>query len=195
MKTLKKVIVFTFLAVLVISYYIHLTSKTANDVEATVDNSVVGTLLAVNMELNYPSTPKDVVELYSKIIKAFYGEEMTEDQLIGLAQRARAMFDSELLSYNSYNTYIQDLKTEIESYKLQSKKISAYSVERASHTVFINEDDSQYARINALYYVVQGKSGTDRTKTYERYTLRKDVEGKWKIVYWELIPEKDFHGE
>ena len=193
MKTLRRVVVFTVMAVLIVIYYIHLSSKTADDIEAVADTSVVGILLAQNFDLNYPTTPRDVVDSYSKIIKAYYGEEFTDEQLEGLALHARALFDAELLAYNDYDTYMVNLKAEIASYKLNNKKISNYGIEKSSHTVYITENGNDYARVNALYYVMEGVS--DRTRTYERYTLRKDSEGKWKILYWELIPAEDYHGE
>ena len=187
MKALKKIVILTLLAVLVVSYYVHLSSKTAKDVEAVEDTSVVGQLLAVNMDLNYPSTPRDVVLYYSKIIKAFYEEDMTDDQLVGLAQHARATFDAELLAYNEYTVYLENLKNDIADYAANSRKITDYVVDRSSAVEYLTQDGCQYARIKVVYYVKSGSS--DRAKSYERYTLRKDEEGKWKILYWELTDE------
>lgn len=193
MKVLKKVIIFTVLAVLIVSYYVYLNSKSAADVAPATDDSTVGQLLAVDMELNYPANPRAVVEYYSKITKAFYDGEYTDDQLIGLAQHARAMFDDELLEYNDYDEYMERLKVEIESYELAERVITEYIVERASDVEFIIDSGIQYAKVDVVYYTKEGSSQRDRV--YEQYTLRQDEDGKWKIVYWEVVPEHTVKGE
>lgn len=193
MKTLRKVIIFTFLAVLLVTYYVHISSKTANDVEALPDNSFVGTLLALDPDISYPDTVYDVVSYYSDIIKAYYSEDMSDDQLVGLVQHARTLFDDELLSYNPYETFLQNVKAEITVYKAAGKKITDYSIQRNSDVTYIYDGIDQYARINVLYWMMEGNS--DRTKTYERYTLRKDDEGHWKILYWELVEPNNFKSE
>lgn len=193
MKSLKKVVIFTLLAVMIILYYVHLTSRSADDIEGSLDTSVVSELLTVDMELNYPTTPRDVVIYYSKIIKAFYGENLTDNQLIGLAQHARATFDAELLEYNDYEEYMERLETEIEAYHQAKKVITEYIIQRASDVEYFTDGGVQYAKVEALYYLSEGSS--TRTKTYECYTLRKDDEGKWRILYWETIPEKTIKGE
>lgn len=193
MKVLKKVIIFTVLAVLIVSYYVYLNSKSAKDVDPATDNSTLGQILAVDMDLNYPSTPRAVVDYYSKITKAFYDGGYTDEQLIGLAQHARAMFDEELLEYNDYDGYMERLNLEIESYKLADRTITEYIVERASDVEYIIDSGIQYAKVDAVYYTKEGSSQRDRV--YEQYTLRQDEEGKWKIVYWEVVPEHTVKGE
>ncbi len=193
MRSLKKIIIFTILAVLIILYYVHLTSRSANDIEGNSDTTVVGELLAIDMDLNYPTTPRDVVIYYSKVIKAFYGEKLTDNQLIGLAQHARATFDAELLEYNDYEEYMERLEIEIEAYHQAKKVITDFIIQRASDVEYFTDNGVQYAKVEALYYLSEGSS--TRTKTYECYTLRKGENGKWKILYWETIPEKDIKGE
>lgn len=193
MKILRKVLVFTFLAVLIVTYYIHLSSKSAKDIEATVDDSVVGQLLAVDMELNYPANPRAVVLYYSQIIKAFYGEEYTDDQLIGLAQHARAMFDDELLEANDYDEYMERLRTEIAAYAVNGKTITDYVVQRASDVQYSIVQGQQYAKVNTVYYTRE--SSTKHDKVYECYTLRKDDADNWKILYWEVVSENNVKGE
>ena len=192
--TIKKLIIFTVLAVLIISYYVHLSSKTANDIEGNYEQSVVSSLLTVDTELNYPKNPRDVVVYYSEIITAFYEEELTEDQLVGLAQHARALFDEELLEHNEYTEYMQRIKEEIQSYKLNKKTIAEFLIERGSDVEYITDGGVQYAQVNALYYLKEG-SDAKRTKTYEMYTLRKDADDNWKILFWETVPENNFRGE
>ena len=97
---LKSILVITLMASVILACYIKLTSTPTPDEEPVADTSEVGQILARDMDLNYPSNPHDVVLFYSRVIKAFYDGEYDDDQLNGLAQHARATFDSELLTYN-----------------------------------------------------------------------------------------------
>lgn len=192
-RILKTILVITLMASVILACYIKLTSKPSTGDEPVADTSEVGQILAKDMDLNYPSNPHDVVVFYSRVIKAFYDGEYNDDQLNGLAQHARAMFDTELLSYNDYDEYMERLRTEIESYKLNNKKIVEYTVQRASDIEMLTDNGIQYARVKAVYYTAE--DGAKRDKVYEQYTLRQDDEGQWKILFWEVIPETGVEGE
>ena len=191
-KILKPILVVTLFASVILACYIRLTAKTSTSEDATVDNSEVGQILAKDMDLNYPSNPHDVVTYY-RIIKAFYDGKYTDDQLNGLAQHARAMFDGELLSYNDYDEYMERLKEEIEAYRINKKTIVEYTVQRASDIDFITDNGIQYARVKVIYYTAE-ESGS-RNKVYEQYTLRQDDESRWKILYWDVIQETNVNGD
>lgn len=192
MKVLRRVLIVTLFAGVIVAAYAKLVSKSANDIEVKVDNTPVGQILAQDMELNYPANPRDVVVLYSKIIKAFYSEPYTEEQLVGLANHARAMFDDELLACNEYDVYMEKLKLEIEAYKAQKKYISVYTIQRNADVELFIDDGIQYARVKAIYYTVSDVS--ERSEVYEQYTLRKTGD-KWKILFWEVIPKTVIKGE
>ena len=193
MKVLRRTLFITFAAVLIVTVYIRLSSKGASNNGATIDNSELGQLLSRDMDLNYPTNPYDVVTLYSRIIKVYYDGGYTDDQLNGLAQHARAMFDAELLSYNDYDEYMERLKTEIEAYKINNKKIVEYTVQRASDIELFTDSGTQYARVKVIYYTLE--SSSNRNKVYEEYTLRQNGSGQWKILFWDVIPETGVKGE
>ncbi len=192
-RILKTILVITLMASVILACYIKLTSKPSSGDEPTADTSEVGQILTKDMDLNYPSNPHDVVQFYSRIIKAYYDGGYNDDQLNGLAQHAMAMFDTELLSYNDYDEYVERLKTEIESYKLNNKKIVEYTIQRASDIEMLTDNGKQYAKVKVIYYTAE--DGAKRTKVYEQYTLRQSDEGQWKILFWEVIPETGVEGE
>ena len=190
---LRPILIITLLAGAILACYIRLTSDTSSNEDAAVDTSELGQILSKDMDLNYPANPHDVVLLYSRIIKAFYDGEYNEDQLNGLAQHARAMFDDELLSCNDYDEYMERLREEIEAYRLNKKTIADYTVERASDIEFLVDNGIQYSKVKAVYYTAEGDG--KRSKVYEEYTLRQDDNGQWKILYWDVIPETGVEGE
>lgn len=190
---LRPILIITLLASAILACYIRLISDTSSNEDEAVDASELGQILSRDMDLNYPANPHDVVLFYSRIIKAFYDGEYNEDQLNGLAQHARAMFDDELLSHNDYDEYMERLKEEIEAYRQNKKIIADYTVERASDIEFLVDNGIQYAKVKTVYYTAEGDGR--RSKVYEEYTLRQADNGQWKILYWDVIPETGVEGE
>mgnify|MGYP003447952129 CR=1 FL=1 len=56
---------------------------------------------------------------------------------------------------------------------------------------FIKDDGKEYARVDVAYFVHEGKKVI---KTMEKFTLRKDSDGKWKILFWEIGKVSDMEG-
>ncbi len=180
---IRKPLIFTLLAVLAVSYYIYLSHRKVDNSDKTVSNSAASELISRNLDLNYPGTPIAVVSYYSEIIKVIYKETISDDETAGLAQHSLALFDSELSSYNDYETYLASFTADIAAYKSAGKYISEYTVEPGYNVEYTTFKDNSYAMVDVKYYVREGKN---LVNTYEEYTLRKDKEGKWKILYWTL---------
>lgn len=182
-KKIRKPLIFTVLAMLAVSYYIYLSTRDIDHSEAEVEKTPATTIISRDMDKNYPGTPRSVVEFYSDILKVWYKEDITDDEIVGLAQHARAMFDEELLAQNDYETYLLNLETDINAYKEANRYIAEYTVESGYNIQYITFKEESYAKVDVVYYVREGENLVD---TYEQYTLRKDEEGLWKILFWEI---------
>mgnify|MGYP000306767932 FL=1 len=88
---------------------------------------------------------------------------------------------------------MERLRAEIESYKLNKKKIVEYTIQRASDIEYLIDNSIQYAKVKAVYYTAE--DGGSRSKVYEEYTLRQDKNSQWKIVFWDVIPETSVEGD
>ena len=106
---LRKPIIITILALLVVSYYIYLTHRNVNNDDKMTSNSAVSEITSRDLEKNYPGTPRAVVSYFADIQKIWYKDDITGDELTGLAQHARALFDDELLAANDYEQYMKNL--------------------------------------------------------------------------------------
>lgn len=192
MKVLSKIktpLIITFLAVLAVSYYFYLSNRDVDpDKETKKTESEASKLINRDLKLNYPSTEREVVIYYSDILKVLYKESVTEDELTGLAQHIRGLFDDELLENNPYDTYISNLKTEVEAYQKNDRYVSDYIVEDYNDTVHQTLNGKKYAKVDVKYFVREGKN---LIYTYEEFTLRKDDDGNWKILFWTLTDEKN----
>ena len=138
------------------------------------------------MDNNYPPTPKEVLKYYSDITQCFYADGYTDDELIQLADRALLLYDKELVANQDYDTYIEDLKGEIESFKTKDWSISSYSTSSSTDVEYFENEEGDWAQLYAFYNVRQS---TTIVKVTEIFLMRKDDNGRWKIYGWEQAKE------
>jgi len=173
------------LVALGLGYYYYLankdTGKDATDIAA--DTSEVSVLISKDIMANYPESPKDVVNLYARITKAYYDTSLTNEQIEALGKQARLMFDDELKNTQTDADFYEKLKEDIGNYNSTKTRISSYVIQSAAKTKYSTFKDRQYASIALVYYLRQGDKLIDSPT---KFTLRKDDDGHWKILFWEL---------
>lgn len=181
----RTIIVIAVLVALGLGYYYYLankdTGKDATDIAA--DTSEVSVLISKDIMANYPESPKDVVNLYARITKAYYDTSLTDEQIEALGKQARLMFDDELKNTQTDADFYEKLKEDIGNYNSTKTRISSYVIQSAAKTKYSTFKDRQYASIALVYYLRQGDKLIDSPT---KFTLRKDDDGHWKIIFWEL---------
>lgn len=181
----RTIIVIAVLVALGLGYYYYLankdTGKDATDIAA--DTSEVSVLISKDIMANYPESPKDVVNLYARITKAYYDTSLTNEQIEALGKQARLMFDDELKNTQTDVDFYEKLKEDIGNYNSTKTRISSYVIQSAAKTKYSTFKDRQYASIALVYYLRQGDKLIDSPT---KFTLRKDDDGHWKILFWEL---------
>lgn len=176
--SIKGIAVIVVLALSVLAYF-YVINNRMKRVEEDVDKiTPVQELLIMNLDTNYPSTPKEVVKLYSEITRCFYAEDYSEDDLISMARMSRKLFDDELVANQDEDSYIRALKGEIATYRQQNRVITSYSLSSSADVEYYNYKDDEWAQLIAMYSIrTAGKVEPSK----ERYLLRKDADGHWKI--------------
>ena len=189
MKKYKTFIIVLVLIALGVLYYYYLSAndKTVSGKKKN-EKSELEQLLEVNLETNYPGTPRDVVDFYSRFIVCCYAQKHDEEEIEKMAAQSLKLFDADLQEQNPMEKYTRNLKAEMEQYREEKRHITTYIIERSSDIEFKTFQGHYYAKVECIYYV-KGEKATSRTM--ETYTLRKDPYGKWKILYWELTPLED----
>ena len=181
----RTIIVIAVLVALGLGYYYYLankdTGKDATDIAA--DTSEVSVLISKDIMANYPESPKDVVNLYARITKAYYDTSLTNEQIEALGKQARLMFDDELKNTQTDADFYEKLKEDIGNYNSTKTRISSYVIQSAAKTKYSTFKDRQYASIALVDYLRQGDKLIDSPT---KFTLRKDDDGHWKILFWEL---------
>lgn len=146
--------------------------------------TVVQEVLSRDLARNYPQTPKEVIKYYSEITKCFYDEVYTEEELEALAMKAVEMYDSELAANKDKETYLQDLKKDIQEFKAKDWYISSYATSSSTDVYYFSEDGYDFARLYCSYNI---RNGTVMQVLEEKFLLRMDEEGHWKIYGWDSV--------
>ncbi len=189
--TVKVIILFVVLALLIGIYYFHLSNKERKaDAEKDVESTVVQEVLMRDLEHHYPPTPKEVIKYYSEISQCFYNESYSEEELILLAEQAQRLYDDELVANKTQEQYLMDLKADILEFQEAGYTIKSYTTSSSvdvENSKF-KQDGYEWARVYC-YYTLKTKSGTARTT--QIFLLRKDSNGYWKIYGWELADDDE----
>lgn len=185
--TIRVTIILTFMIAAVVGYYAYLSNK-SHSVRAEADMTAVEAALSRNLDNDYPSTPKEVIKYYNEIMKCFYNEECTDAELEDLGNKARELYDEELLEANEVGAYLINLKAEVEAFKNNKRRITSCSV-AASTTVDYDEIDGySFAKIMCGYNFMEGSISHPTTYTY---LLRRDEEKHWKIYGWKNSTDQE----
>lgn len=150
---------------------------------SNVDNVVLR-----NLDINYPPTPKEVLKYYSEITTCFYQENLTEEDLVRLAQTARMLYDEELCAGVTEEEYIESLREDVLEFNSLGIVVSGYTVSSSTDVEEYEIDGREYARLYATYRLRQG---TEYIYTNEVFVMRRDEDGHWKILGWELLEEEE----
>ena len=186
MKNIKVLIIGIICVALVIGYYMYLSSRNNDDQTSGEDKrkEVVKIIEDTDLNEDYPKTPRSVVKLYNRILASYYNEEYTEKQFLKLGDLQRGLLDEELLSNNERDVFFNNLRAEIKLYDKRERTITSSTVSSTSDVIYKVVDKRECAYVTSSYFI---KEKSSYEKTLQRYVLRKDEDGKWKILVFYLI--------
>ena len=179
--TTRWIVIFICMLIAAVGYYAYLSNRTRTEKEESA-MTVVESTLSRDLSMDYPATPKEVIKYYNQILRCFYNENCTEEEIEQLGDKARQLYDEELLAQNSEEDYISRLKQDIQGYKDKKRTLSSASVAASTSVVYDTIDGYSFARI-LCGYSIKDKDNSYPVK--QVYLLRKDDEKKWKIYGWE----------
>lgn len=188
-KVVKTVIIVVVLAAVILAYYYYLGHRTRRqEVEEAAVATVVQSVLMRDLEHNYPPTPKEVVKYYAEITECFYNETYSDEELVQLANKIQMLYDAELVANKTQEQYLEDLRNDIAEMKGKQLVIASYEVSASTDVEEFTQDRYSCARLYCTFYLRQPGNGS-RVPSLERFILRKDEDGHWKIFGWELVED------
>ena len=187
-KTRIIIIVIACVALLVGGYSVWM-NRNSNASSENVELTKVQQLITKDLSKSYPATPREVVKLYNEIITCFYSEDCTDAELEKLVDMTLLMMDEELAANNPKADYLKRVKAEIVSFKLAERTIVSYTLESSNEVEHGSIDGEESAIVQTSYFIKETKSNSQNpySKTYQDYLLRKDTDGKWKILGFEKV--------
>ena len=186
MKNYLKIGLIVVIAVALIGgYYYYLSHRNANAPEDNVEITELDEIISKQLDSDYPPTPREVVKFYNRILECVYGGGYDESQFDQIIGQARKLMDDELLEGNPLDTYKSQLQEEIETYKKNSQQIIQTTVCDSDEVEKKEIDGRKCAYVKATYFLKSGQGQFE--KTFERYLLRQDDNGNWKILAYYLI--------
>ncbi len=174
------VAIFITVAIAILGVFIFLTFRPVKTVTDTAEITEIERLMVKNIETDYPATPREVVKLYNRYLLAIYNADTTDDQIRQLLDKQRSLYDEELLSVNPFDNNYSGIIAETAEYKKEGRTIVNTTVGGSDEVIYKQFEGRSYALIDASYFM--RSNGGNFSKTYETYMLRKDVEGKWRIL-------------
>lgn len=175
----KTIVVAVFLVALVLFYFNHLSNKSA-DKRTEKQLSEVESLMNYDMINEYPKTPRDVVKLHNRFFKLYYGEKLSDDELVALNHKIRNIYCTQLLSINSEDKMLSDLKKNIEQLREKKIEYKSFELPEASQIKKYTEDGIEKATLEVAVTV---SSDNQKGYMYVQYLLVKENE-QWKIYGW-----------
>ena len=176
-------IVMALLAVFIIGGFFLVRSIGLKNLELKKSKTEVEKLMELNLDDNYPGNAREVLKIYNRILKCCYNEELTDEQIKKLAEQNQKLFDEQLLEKNPLDQYVEKLKKDIEDYKSKKTTIANIAIQDLAEAE--REERGGYKFCNLLVsYIVKDTKGLNTTN--EKYYLREDDKGRWKILFWEL---------
>lgn len=149
------------------------------------DLTEIEKVIVKDLKNNYPKTPREVVKFYNRIVKCYYGDEPTEEQLDDLVDQMMEILDEDLLLVNPRDDYYDSVAKDIEQYKKDNKQLVSTDVCDSNDVVYVTDDKDgetekdELAYVNASYFInTDGSFGY----SYQQFVLRKDEDGRWKIL-------------
>ncbi len=169
-------------------YYSYLNKEAGKNKEPAYSDEIQR-LLDYDFEEDYPKTVRETVKLHNNYLKYAYSGIFSEDELAKVNQNMRQLLDEELLEHNPEEEQLNELKSEIERYEEEKQKFVSFSVAEGSQVKTNTVEDIEYAKIKVTLAI---KTGATSSSVDEEYILRKDSEGRWKIMGWKPVTKATF---
>ncbi len=180
------IIAFACICLICVVFYFVAESQVTEEEQLTDIEKVI----LMDLENDYPKKPREVVKLYNRIVEGYYGGEATDEQIEKLADQMMYLMDEDLLVKNDRETYHQSVRDEIKAYKQIDKVLLKTDVCDTNDVVYVTDRQEgtskadELAFVEASYFV---KTNGNFTNTNQKFLLRQDENGLWKILIFKVI--------
>ena len=144
--------------------------------------SEVQTVLQRDLDYNYPPSPREVVRYYAELSQCLYWEEISDQDIEDIGMQMRELFDSELKAAQTEQQFFNSLKVDVATFREEKRKVISFTI---SSSTDVEYSETEYGDLSSLYCMFTMQKGNQNYSDNEKFLLRKDERGHWKILGWE----------
>ncbi len=178
-----KIIIIMFAALLVFLAVFYFAANGKREENLTKLSATEATIQR-DLDINYPQTPKAVVRYYAELSQCMYDPTNSDEEVAAIARQSRGLFDEELKAQQSDEQYLASLKNTIAGFINDNRRIVSFTISPSSEVVYSTLDIGEVA---SLYCTYTMQKGSVSYSDPEHFLLRKDPEGRWKILGWQSV--------
>lgn len=174
-------------AALVVGYFLYLNNKNSKpeENEELTEAEIIET---TDFDKNYPETPRAVVKWYNRIETVINNNELGDVSVKEIGSQERKLLDDDLLKLNPEKDFDNRIESTMKENQERQRSIVQSDVCESSDITYKNVNGYDCAYVYSYYF---GKEGNNFTRTYQKFCLRKDKEGRWKILTFEKVPQEE----
>ncbi len=187
--SVKTVFVMCVLVCVIFGAFVYFANRENDDSEIVAEQTEVEKLLSKDTTSEYPPTAREVIKLYSRVVKCIHGEEkLDEEQITSLGKLMLSLYSKELLEDNPQDEYFNKLLSEAKEYKNADREVISYAIDSGDNVIEWSDNGDNFSRILATFTL---REGTAYNKTCEEFILIQNEKGQWKILGWKLADKED----
>ena len=134
-------------------------------------------LVAKDLEMGYPETPKEVIKLFGRMNQCIYNKKLSDDDFSSLVGQLRTLYCDDLKELNSQEKMESDIEEEKETYQSQNRKIINYNIDEEQKYQYESIDGVQMVYLKFSYFI----RADSNYNTVNWYAILVKEDDKWKI--------------
>lgn len=134
-------------------------------------------LVAKDLEMGYPETPKEVMKLFGRINQCIYNKKLSSDNFSSLVGKLRELYCEKLKDRNKKEKMEEEIKKEKDTYKSHKRKIINYNIDEESNYVYKQIDGEEVVYLNFSYFI----RNENEYNTVNWFAILVKEKDKWKI--------------
>lgn len=142
-------------------------------------------LIAKDLEMGYPETPKEVMKLFGRINQCIYNKSMSSEDFSTMVGKLRELYCKELKDKNDQKKMEETIRSEKSTYESQKRKIINYYIEEENTYQYKEVEGKELVYLGFSYFI----RANSEYSTVNWFAILVKEDGKWKIR--EFNPQKN----
>ena len=134
-------------------------------------------LIAKDLEMGYPETPKEVMKLFGRINQCIYNNSMSSGEFSTMVGKLRELYCKELKDKNEQKKMEETIREEKNTYKSQKRKIINYNIEEENTYQYKEAEGKELVYLDFSYFI----RASNEYSTVNLFAILVKEDGKWKI--------------